>query len=284
MEIADVFAVNKADRDGADRLVAEIQAMLSLGRARGPRARHREDGGHRRRGHRRPAARDRGVPRAGRVLRPPGAEAAGAPAPASSRTSCATACMRRMRARVLTARGDGAHRGPHGRPRAGPLQRGRRGPGEDRAVKVLKIDHLGIAVPSLDAAVQAYEALGFAVESTHEVPTEKVRAAFLPVGESRLELLEPTDPSSVIAPLPGEAVRAASRVRAGGGHRGGARRSEVARRAAHRRGPAARSGRLPRGLPPSAGRGRRAAGAEGGGEVSLTNNRAGRHAGGRLIS
>jgi methylmalonyl-CoA/ethylmalonyl-CoA epimerase len=66
-------------------------------------------------------------------------------------------------------------------------------------VKVLKIDHLGIAVPHLDDAVKAYEALGFTVESTHVVPTEKVRAAFLPVGESRLELLEPTDPSSVIA-------------------------------------------------------------------------------------
>ena len=66
-------------------------------------------------------------------------------------------------------------------------------------MKVLKIDHLGIAVPSLDQAVKAYEALGFAVESTHEVPTERVRAAFLPVGESRLELLEPTDSSSVIA-------------------------------------------------------------------------------------
>ena len=66
-------------------------------------------------------------------------------------------------------------------------------------MKVIRIDHLGIAVPSLDAAVQAYEALGFTVGSTHTVPTEKVRAAFLPVGESRLELLEPTDPSSVIA-------------------------------------------------------------------------------------
>ena len=66
-------------------------------------------------------------------------------------------------------------------------------------MKVLKIDHLGIAVPSLEQAVKAYEALGFAVESTHEVPTERVRAAFLPVGESRLELLEPTDSSSVIA-------------------------------------------------------------------------------------
>jgi methylmalonyl-CoA/ethylmalonyl-CoA epimerase len=63
----------------------------------------------------------------------------------------------------------------------------------------LKIDHLGIAVPRLDRAIAAYEALGFRVEKTHEVPTEKVRAAFLPVGESHLELLEPTDPSSVIA-------------------------------------------------------------------------------------
>jgi methylmalonyl-CoA/ethylmalonyl-CoA epimerase len=66
-------------------------------------------------------------------------------------------------------------------------------------VKHLKIDHLGIAVPSLDQAIAAYEALGFRVEATHDVPTEKVRVALLPVGESHLELLEPTDPSSVIA-------------------------------------------------------------------------------------
>jgi methylmalonyl-CoA/ethylmalonyl-CoA epimerase len=65
--------------------------------------------------------------------------------------------------------------------------------------KPLRIDHLGIAVPSLDAAVAAYEALGFRVEARHDVPTEKVRTAFLPVGESHLELLEPTDPSSAIA-------------------------------------------------------------------------------------
>jgi methylmalonyl-CoA/ethylmalonyl-CoA epimerase len=66
-------------------------------------------------------------------------------------------------------------------------------------VKILKIDHLGIAVKDLSEAVQAYEALGFAVEARHDVPTERVRTAFLPVGESHLELLEPTDPSSVIA-------------------------------------------------------------------------------------
>jgi methylmalonyl-CoA/ethylmalonyl-CoA epimerase len=66
-------------------------------------------------------------------------------------------------------------------------------------VKILKIDHLGIAVKDLAEAVKTYAALGFAVEATHDVPTEKVRTAFLPVGESHLELLEPTDPSSVIA-------------------------------------------------------------------------------------
>lgn len=64
--------------------------------------------------------------------------------------------------------------------------------------KPLRIDHLGIAVPSLEAAIAAYEALGFEVEGRHEVPSEQVRVAFLPVGESRLELLEPTDPGSVI--------------------------------------------------------------------------------------
>ena len=66
-------------------------------------------------------------------------------------------------------------------------------------MRPLAIDHLGIAVRDLERAVAAYEALGFRVEERHEVPTEKVRAAFLPVGESRLELLEPTDPSSPLA-------------------------------------------------------------------------------------
>ncbi len=66
-------------------------------------------------------------------------------------------------------------------------------------MRQLKIDHLGIAVPSLERAVAAYEALGFTVEARHEVPSEKVRAAFLPVGESQLELLEPTDPDSTVA-------------------------------------------------------------------------------------
>lgn len=66
-------------------------------------------------------------------------------------------------------------------------------------MKVIKIDHLGIAVPDLAEASRAWEALGFQVEGRHDVPSEKVRVAFLPVGESHLELLEPSEPGSVIA-------------------------------------------------------------------------------------
>ena len=64
-------------------------------------------------------------------------------------------------------------------------------------MKILRIDHLGIAVPELGPAVAAYEALGFRVSARHDVPTEAVRTAFLPVGESHLELLEPTGAGAI---------------------------------------------------------------------------------------
>ena len=64
---------------------------------------------------------------------------------------------------------------------------------------ILKIDHLGIAVKDMQEAKRAYEALGFTIDAEHDVPSEKVKAAFITVGESHLELLEPTDPSSTIA-------------------------------------------------------------------------------------
>lgn len=63
-----------------------------------------------------------------------------------------------------------------------------------------KIDHLGIAVRSLDEAVPYYEkALGLKCEHREEVPSQKVRTAFFTVGEVHIELLEPTDPESAIA-------------------------------------------------------------------------------------
>ena len=66
-------------------------------------------------------------------------------------------------------------------------------------MKVIGLDHLGIAVPDLEQAARQYRALGFEPGATHEVPSEKVRATFFSVGESRLELLEPTEPGSAIA-------------------------------------------------------------------------------------
>src|SRR5260370_10757719 len=61
------------------------------------------------------------------------------------------------------------------------------------------IDHLGIAVKSLEQARKFYEQLGLEVVSEEVVAHEKVKVALIPVGESRIELLEPTGPDSVIA-------------------------------------------------------------------------------------
>jgi methylmalonyl-CoA epimerase len=61
------------------------------------------------------------------------------------------------------------------------------------------IDHLGIAVKSLEQARKFYEQLGLSVVSEEVVAHEKVKVAMIPVGESRIELLEPTGPDSVIA-------------------------------------------------------------------------------------
>lgn len=62
-----------------------------------------------------------------------------------------------------------------------------------------QIDHLGIAVKSLAEAKSIYEKLGLAVSPEETVPQEKVRLVMVPVGESRLELLEATSDDSTIA-------------------------------------------------------------------------------------
>jgi methylmalonyl-CoA/ethylmalonyl-CoA epimerase len=62
-----------------------------------------------------------------------------------------------------------------------------------------KLDHIGIAVKSLDAAKTIYEDLGLHIEHVETVETQKVRTAFLSVGDSNLELLEPTSADSTIA-------------------------------------------------------------------------------------
>jgi methylmalonyl-CoA/ethylmalonyl-CoA epimerase len=65
---------------------------------------------------------------------------------------------------------------------------------------ITRIDHLGIAVKSIDEALPYYEkALGLRCEHREEVASQKVRTAFFSAGEVHLELLEPTSPESPIA-------------------------------------------------------------------------------------
>jgi len=62
-----------------------------------------------------------------------------------------------------------------------------------------RIDHLGIAVRSLTEASRFYEELGLRISSRETVAGERVHVAMLPVGESRIELLEPSDEESTVA-------------------------------------------------------------------------------------
>jgi methylmalonyl-CoA epimerase len=64
---------------------------------------------------------------------------------------------------------------------------------------MLKIDHLGIAVKSLAAAKGIYQTLGLTLSPEEVVEGEQVRVIMVPLGESRLELLEPTSNNSTVA-------------------------------------------------------------------------------------
>lgn len=65
---------------------------------------------------------------------------------------------------------------------------------------VSKIDHIGIAVANLDEAVKLYEdVLGLELHGTEVVPEQKVRVAFLPIGDTEIELLESTSTEGPIA-------------------------------------------------------------------------------------
>lgn len=64
----------------------------------------------------------------------------------------------------------------------------------------MKIDHIGIATNGIDDAARFYlDSLGLQIEHVEEVASQKVRVAMLPLGESRVELLEPTSEDSPIS-------------------------------------------------------------------------------------
>lgn len=63
-----------------------------------------------------------------------------------------------------------------------------------------KIDHIGIAVRDLDQSLGLYrDLLGLELKGVEEVAEQKVKVAFLPVGESKVELLQSTDPEGPVA-------------------------------------------------------------------------------------
>jgi LAO/AO transport system kinase len=148
MEIADIFVINKSDREGAERVESEILAMQSLAVGRG------------------------------------------AWVPPVIRTTATTGegvkeldgAIARYVAHLQASGGLAARRKQL-------LQRMDTG---------MRIDHLGIAVKSIAEARKFYETLGLQIEQEETVEHEQVKTAMLPLGETRIELLEPTAEDSVI--------------------------------------------------------------------------------------
>jgi len=62
-----------------------------------------------------------------------------------------------------------------------------------------KVSHIGVAVKDLEKAKEVFRTLGLDVEGEEVVEEQKVKVAFIPVGETRIELLEATAPDSPVA-------------------------------------------------------------------------------------
>ena len=66
-------------------------------------------------------------------------------------------------------------------------------------MELKRVDHIGIAVKNLEESVKFYESLGCKATGYETVAEQKVKVAFLPCGDSELELLESTEPDGPIA-------------------------------------------------------------------------------------
>ena len=239
MEIADIFVVNKADREGADRTVASVEALLSLdaydgGRWRPPIVKTEATTG-------------RGVPElVAEIERFRAHTAASLGARRRARAEfrvqelLAHRFVQHVHERVLKAgefqelldriasretdpysvvddliaRSVAGPEGPA--PRVAPVGRGpdtsgpdtrgsdtrepdTRGAGPSGPANTT-LDHIGIAVTDVAQALVFYrDALGLEVEAPEEVASQRVRAHFIPTGEASLELLEATSEDSPIA-------------------------------------------------------------------------------------
>ena len=61
-----------------------------------------------------------------------------------------------------------------------------------------RLHHVGLVVADLDAAIASYQALGFGEADRFAVPEQGIRAAFFPLGQGAVELIQPTDPDGAI--------------------------------------------------------------------------------------
>jgi LAO/AO transport system kinase len=214
MEVADLFVVNKADRDGADRVVQEILQMLELGEhgawvppvlktvattgagvgeLGAKLAEHRAfldgpQGGQRKR--ERTKMRIEGLVKENFLrkvesLRGDRGALEEVAARVEAREEDPISAARALASRIDRGSADAA---PYSLSKKSP------GPG-----LVSRISHLGIAVKSLAEGGAFWDLLGLREEHREEVSSQKVMTSFRPVGESSLELLEPTAPDSPIA-------------------------------------------------------------------------------------
>jgi LAO/AO transport system kinase len=176
MEIADIFAINKSDHPGADRVERELQGMLSLAHGKMPP-----------------------------IIRTIATDGTGVEALLAAILDQPTLEDDRVGRTPWSAAGPPAGLRPEADEGAPPWgDPGRPGglphfvPGPHHAHPP-HIDHLGIAVHALAPAVAFYQTLGLSVTHRETVATEKVNVAILPAGDSRIELLEPTSPDSPIS-------------------------------------------------------------------------------------
>jgi LAO/AO transport system kinase len=201
MEIADIFVVNKADRDGADRTAASVEAMLSLEGPVGARWRPQILKTEATRGIGVDALVD-GIDR----FRAAHADTQGQRRRARAEWRVRDLLCERFVAYVL----DRVLQPGELKRLLGSIAARERDPYsvvDDLIRRALReddgspaVDHVGIAVSDVDAAIAFYrDALGLEVEPAEQVAADRVRAHFIPAGSAALELLEGTAPDSPIA-------------------------------------------------------------------------------------
>ena len=160
LEIASVFVLNKADREGIDRLESEVSEMLVLSAV---------------------VAHEVEPPPIVKTVATTGEGVSNLLAALDSLASRKAGNRQRVLQKTSS-------------PKAAPLSH----------PQPPVLDHLGIAVCSLENSLSLYAALGLTVAAVEEVAHEQVRVAMLPVGESRIELLEATAPDSPVAKFLGK--------------------------------------------------------------------------------